>query len=211
MPMTWRHTREARPSICSGSRPAPLASLVAFQQPPCRLEAGGVRFVCTPRGGPLLPVELSGSAPTKRTRDLVADVTILLVEDNPDDAALTELALRGDIPARLQVARDGEEALDYLFNHANDLPRLVLLDLRLPNIDGLEVLRRIRENERTCLTPVVILTSSTAPDDVATGYRYGANSYVGKPLDFDQFSGLLRELGSYWLRVNAPPPNTSDH
>jgi len=77
------------------------------------------------------------------------DVTILLVEDNPDDAALTELALRGTIPARLQVARDGQEALDYLFNHANELPRLVLLDLGLPNIDGLEVLRRIRENERT--------------------------------------------------------------
>ena len=86
------------------------------------------------------------------------DVTILLVEDNPDDAALTELALRGTIPARLQVARDGQEALDYLFNHANELPRLVLLDLGLPNIDGLEVLRRIRENERTRLTPVVILT-----------------------------------------------------
>ena len=138
------------------------------------------------------------------------DITILLVEDNPDDAALTELALRGTIPARLQVARDGQEALDYLFNHANELPRLVLLDLRLPNIDGLEVLRRIRENERTRLTPVVILTSSTAPDDIATGYRYGANSYVCKPLDFDQFSRRLRELGSYWLAVNQPPPKISD-
>ena len=136
------------------------------------------------------------------------DVTILLVEDNPDDAALTELALRGTIPARLQIARDGQEALDYLFNHANELPRLVLLDLGLPNIDGLEVLRRIRENERTRLTPVVILTSSTAPDDVATGYRYGANSYVCKPPDFDQFSGLVRQLGSYWLTVNEPLPNT---
>ena len=138
-------------------------------------------------------------------------VTILLAEDNPDDAALTELALRGDIPARLQVARDGQEGLDYLLNHDNDLPRLVLLDLRLPNMDGLEVLRRIRENERTCLTPVVILTSSTAPDDVALGYRYGANSYVAKPLDFDQFSRLLRQLGSYWLAVNEPPPRPSDH
>jgi two-component system, response regulator len=139
------------------------------------------------------------------------DLTILLVEDNPDDAALTELALRGDVPARLQVARNGQEALDSLFNNANELPRLVLLDLRLPNIDGLEVLRRIRENERTRLTPVVILTSSTAPDDVATGYRYGANSYVCKPLDFDQFSGLVRQLASYWLTVNEPPPNISDH
>ena len=138
------------------------------------------------------------------------NLTILLVEDNPDDAALTEIALRG-LPAHLEVARDGQAALDYLFNDANDLPRLVLLDLRLPNIDGLEVLRRIRENQRTRLTPVVILTSSTAPDDVATGYRYGANSYVCKPLDFDQFSGLLRELGSYWLAVNEPPPNIPDH
>jgi CheY-like chemotaxis protein len=137
------------------------------------------------------------------------DVTILLVEDNPDDAALTELALRGTIPASLQVARDGQEALDYLFNPANDLPRLVLLDLGLPNIHGLEVLRRIRENERTRLTPVVILTSSTAPDDITTGYRYGANSYVCKPLDFDQFSGLVRQLGSYWLTVNEPLPKTS--
>jgi CheY-like chemotaxis protein len=137
-------------------------------------------------------------------------VTILLVEDNPDDAALTEIALRG-LPASLQVARDGQEALDYLFIDANELPRLVILDLGLPNIHGLEVLRRIRENERTRSTPVVILTSSTAPDDIATGYRYGANSYVCKPVDFDQFSGLVRELGSYWLTVNEPPPNSSDH
>jgi two-component system, response regulator len=135
-------------------------------------------------------------------------MTILLVEDNPDDAALTEIALRG-LPASLEVARDGQEALDYLFNHADDLPRLVMLDLRLPNIDGLEVLRRIRENARTRLTPVVILTSSTAPDDVTTGYRCGANSYVCKPLDFDQFSGLVRQLGSYWLTVNGPLPDTS--
>ena len=134
--------------------------------------------------------------------------TILLVEDNPDDAALTEIALRG-VRAHLEVARDGKEALDYLFNDANDLPRLVLLDLRLPNIDGLEVLRHIRENERTRLTPVVILTSSVAPDDVATGYRYGANSFVRKPLDFDQFSGMVRQLGSYWLTVNVPLPDTS--
>ena len=136
-------------------------------------------------------------------------VTILLVEDNPDDAALTERALRG-LPAHIEVAGDGQEALDYLFNQANDRPRLVLLDLRLPNIDGLEVLQRIRENERTCSTPVVILTSSTAPDDIASGYRYGANSYVCKPLDFEQFSGVLRELGSYWLFLNQPPPDIPD-
>jgi two-component system response regulator len=137
-------------------------------------------------------------------------LTILLVEDSPDDAALTEVAVRG-LPASLQVARDGQEALDYLFNDANELPRLVLLDLRLPHIDGLEVLQHIRENERTRVTPVVILTSSTAPEDIAAGYRYGANSYVCKPVDFDQFSGRVRELGSYWLAVNQPPPNSSDH
>jgi CheY-like chemotaxis protein len=132
-------------------------------------------------------------------------VKILLVEDNPDDAALTELALRGGLPATLAIARDGEEALDYLLNEANDLPRLVLLDLRLPNTDGLEVLRHIREHERTSAIPVVILTSSSSPDDVAAGYRYGANSYVRKPVDFDQFAGLVRQVGSYWLGVNEPP------
>jgi len=92
-------------------------------------------------------------------------VTILLVEDNPDDEALTKLALRMGMPADVELAHDGQEALDYLLNDANDLPRLVLLDLRLPSIDGLEVLRRIREDERTCLTPVVILTSSSAERD----------------------------------------------
>ncbi len=134
-------------------------------------------------------------------------VTILLVEDNPDDAALTELALRGGVAANLEIARDGREALDYLLNDANDLPRLVLLDLGLPDTDGLEVLRRIREHERTSLSPVVILTSSSSPDDVAAGYRCGANSYVRKPVDFDQFAGLVREIGSYWLVVNEPPSN----
>jgi CheY-like chemotaxis protein len=111
-------------------------------------------------------------------------VTILLVEDNPDDEALTKLALRMEMPAELEVARDGQAALDYLLDDANDLPRLVLLDLRLPHVGGLEALRRIREHERTCLTPVVILASSSAQDDVAAAYRRGANSYVCKPVDF---------------------------
>jgi len=132
-------------------------------------------------------------------------VTILLVEDNPDDATLTELALRKEVPANLEVARDGQEALDYLLNDANERPRLVLLDLRLPNIDGLEVLRRIRDHERTCLTPVVILTSSSAPNDVAAAYRHGANSYVCKPIDFDEFAEQVRQIGSYWLVVNESP------
>jgi two-component system, response regulator len=132
-------------------------------------------------------------------------VTILLVEDNPDDAALTELALRGGVAADLEIARDGREALDYLLSDGSDLPRLVLLDRGLPDTDGLEVLRRIREHERTSLIPVVILTSSSSPNDVAAGYRYGANSYVCKPVDFDEFAGLIRQIGSYWLVVNQPP------
>jgi two-component system, response regulator len=137
-------------------------------------------------------------------------VTILLVEDNPDDEALTGLALREGVPATLKVSRDGQDALDYLFDDANELPRLVLLDLRLPSTDGLEVLRQIRENKRTSLTPVVILTSSSAPADVDAGYRYGANSYVRKPVNFDQFASLIRQVGSYWLVVNEPPSTNRD-
>ena len=135
---------------------------------------------------------------------------ILLVEDNPDDEELTVRALRMRTTASVEVARDGYEALDHLFNDAEDIPRLVLLDLKLPNIDGFEVLRRIRADERTCLTPVVILTSSDAPVDVAAGYRHGANSYVRKPLDFGQFSEAVHQLGLYWLVVNEPPPNVRD-
>ena len=136
-------------------------------------------------------------------------VTILLVEDNPDDEALTVMALRG-VPATLEVARDGQEAMDYLTNDGKALPRLVLLDLKLPKIDGLEVLRRIREDDRTRLTPVVVLTSSNAPNDVVASYRLGANSYVRKPINFDQFSETIRQLGTYWLAVNEPPPNAPD-
>ena len=136
-------------------------------------------------------------------------VTILLVEDNPDDEALTVMALRG-VPAALEVARDGHEAMDYLTNDGKALPRLVLLDLKLPKIDGLEVLRRIREDDRTRLTPVVVLTSSNAPHDVVASYRLGANSYVRKPVNFDQFSETIRQLGTYWLAVNEPPPDAPD-
>ena len=136
-------------------------------------------------------------------------VTILLVEDNPDDEALTVLALRMTTPANIEVAHDGQEAIDYLVNDGKDL-RLALLDLKLPKIHGLEVLRRIREDERTRLTPVVILTSSDAPNDVAESYRLGANSYVRKPVDFNEFSETVHQLGSYWLAVNEPPPNARD-
>ena len=131
--------------------------------------------------------------------------TILLVEDNPDDAALTEVALRG-LPADLKIARDAREAFGYLFGDTNELPWLVVLDLRLPGVDGLEVLRRIREDERTRLLPVVILTSSMAPDDVLSGYRLGANSFVRKSGGFDEFSAQVRQIGTYWLGLNEPPP-----
>jgi two-component system, response regulator len=132
---------------------------------------------------------------------------ILLIEDDPDDAALAVRALRMGTTATVEVARDGEEALERLFSRTARLPRLVLLDLKLPTVDGLEVLRRIRSNERTRLTPVVILTSFNAPEDVAACYRLGANSYVRKPVDFDQFADLMRHVGSYWLTVNEPPPD----
>ena len=133
-------------------------------------------------------------------------VTVLLVEDNPDDEALTVLALRRETATDVEVARDGQEALDYLFNDAKSMPQLVLLDLNLPKIDGLEVLRRVREDERACLTPVVMLTSSNAPNDVAASYRLGANGYIRKPVDFDEFAEVIHRLGVYWFVVNEPPP-----
>jgi two-component system response regulator len=133
-------------------------------------------------------------------------LTVLLVEDNPDDEALTVLALRRETATDVEVARDGQEALDYLFNDAKSMPQLVLLDLNLPKIDGLEVLRRVREDERACLTPVVMLTSSNAPNDVAASYRLGANGYIRKPVDFDEFAEVIHRLGVYWFVVNEPPP-----
>ena len=136
-------------------------------------------------------------------------MTILLVEDNPDDAELTGIAVRRGVPANIGVAQDGEQALDYLFDEANDLPRLVVLDLRLPGIDGFEVLRRIRENERTEVTPVVILSSSDSPADIVRCYRLGANSYVRKPVDFDEFAGLIHRLGAYWLTINQWPRDSA--
>ncbi|MDO8680793.1 MAG: response regulator [Acidobacteriota bacterium] len=140
--------------------------------------------------------------------------TILLVEDNPDDEALTLRALRkNNIKNEVIVARDGAEALDYLFGtgrHAGrnvaNLPTVALLDLKLPKVDGLEVLRRIRADERTKLLPVVILTSSKEEQDVVKGYRLGANSYVRKPVNFDEFIEAARQLGLYWLLLNEAPP-----
>lgn len=132
--------------------------------------------------------------------------TILLVEDNPDDEALTLRALKKyNVTNEVFVARDGEQALAYLENTL-ELPQLVLLDLKLPKIDGFEVLKRIRTQERTALMPVVILTSSREEQDVVKGYRNGANSYVRKPVNFDDFVEAARQLGVYWLILNEMPP-----
>lgn len=135
-------------------------------------------------------------------------LTILLVEDNPRDAELTMMALeRHRIANNVVLARDGVEAIDYLFNdeQSNPLPQLVLLDLKLPKVDGLEVLERIRADERTALLPVVVLTSSAEERDLVDSYRRHANSYVQKPVDFQQFSGVVEQLGLYWLVVSRTP------
>ncbi len=139
--------------------------------------------------------------------------TILLVEDNPDDEALTLRALKkNNIANEVAVARDGVEALDYLFaegSHAGrdpaQLPEVVLLDLKLPKLDGLEVLKRLRADPRTRRIPVVILTTSSEERDIAASYDLGANSYIRKPVDFDQFLAAVHQLGLYWLLLNEPP------
>jgi two-component system, response regulator len=140
---------------------------------------------------------------------------ILLVEDNPKDEALTLRALkRGNIANEVAVARDGAEAVDYLFSPGPDgrlknLPQLVLLDLKLPKLDGHEVLRRIRADERTRVLPVVILTTSVEDQDRLNGYRLGANSYIRKPVDFREFADAVVQLGLYWLVLNEAPPLSS--
>lgn len=141
---------------------------------------------------------------------------ILLVEDNPDDVDLTLRAFaKSKIANEVVVVRDGEEALDYLFATrayaARDpamIPEVVLLDLKLPKVDGLEVLRRIRADARTRRLPVVVLTSSKEERDIVSSYDHGANSFVRKPVDFAEFLEAARQLGLYWLVVNEPPPRT---
>jgi CheY-like chemotaxis protein len=144
----------------------------------------------------------------------VENKVILLVEDNPDDVELTLRSLRGHhVANEVLVARDGVEALDYLFGEgvagqqeAHELPALILLDLKLPRVDGLEVLQRVRADERTRLLPVVILTSSREEADIVRSYGLGANSYVRKPVDFNEFNETVKQLGIYWLLVNEAPP-----
>jgi two-component system response regulator len=138
----------------------------------------------------------------------MTDDLILLVEDNPKDEALALRALRKcAIAGEVAVARDGAEAVDFLFDRGSArLPQLVLLDLKLPKLSGLEVLRRIRAEERTRLLPVVILTTSVEERDRLDGYRSGANSYVRKPVDFSAFAEAIVQLGRYWLELNERPP-----
>lgn len=134
---------------------------------------------------------------------------ILLIEDNPDDEALAlRVFNRSEIPNPVVVLRDGVEALEYLFGPKAESggakPALVLLDLKLPRLDGLELLRRIRADERTALVPVVVLTSSSEPRDIQESYRLGANSYIRKPVDFERFLEALGRIGGYWLSFNEP-------
>ena len=135
---------------------------------------------------------------------------ILLVEDNADDIELTQRAFnKNHIVNDIVVVRDGAEAIEFLFSNkreGRDLPQFILLDLKLPKVSGLEVLERIRKEPSTALIPVVILTSSKQEEDRAAGYRLGVNSYVRKPVDFNEFVDAVRQVGLYWLVLNEPPP-----
>jgi two-component system response regulator len=142
------------------------------------------------------------------------EVEILLVEDNPDDLELALLALRkNNVANKIHVARDGEEALDFLLcrgkyatRSPEAQPKVVLLDLKLPKVDGLEVLREVKGNEFTKAVPIVVMTSSKEQRDMVEGYKLGVNSYIQKPVDFTQFRDMINKLGFYWLVINQPPP-----
>lgn len=141
------------------------------------------------------------------------EIEILLVEDNPDDVELTLRALRKhNLANNVQVVRDGAEALEFIFGTGayagrdiNHKPRVIFLDLKLPKVDGLEVLRKVKSDERTKIIPVVVLTSSHEERDVVESYKLGINSYITKPVDFDKFVLTVKELGFYWLLLNKPP------
>ena len=134
---------------------------------------------------------------------------LLLVEDNPTDEKLTVRALKKhNVGNEIEVARDGQEALDRLFTRTRPLPAVILLDLKLPRVEGLEVLRRIRADERTRFLPVVVLTSSVEEEDLIRSYSLGANAYVRKPVDFAMFLEAAKTLGMFWLLLNVPPPGT---
>jgi two-component system, response regulator len=145
------------------------------------------------------------------------DVEILLVEDNPKDVELTLHALRKEKLANsVEICRDGEEALEFLFRrgkyagrNVQNQPRLVLLDLKLPKVDGLEVLRQAKNDDSTKAIPVVILTSSREEKDMVSGYKLGVNAYIQKPVDFEQFRQMIKEVGLFWLVVNQPPPSAA--
>ena len=144
-------------------------------------------------------------------------VEILLVEDNPDDVELTLHALeRYHVANRVHVVRDGAEALDFIFARGpyaerdiKNTPKVILLDLKLPLVSGLEVLKQIKDDPRTQMIPIVVLTSSREERDLVESYRLGTNSYIVKPVDFEQFTEAARQLGLYWLLLNEPPPNPS--
>lgn len=144
------------------------------------------------------------------------DVELLLVEDNPNDAKLAARAFKKlDFPVKYHWVKDGEEALNFIFAEGNyahrqmeDMPKVVLLDLKLPKVSGAEVLRKMREDKRTIALPVVVMTSSNEVRDIRTIYQLGTNSYVVKPVDFDDYMDTLKQVGKYWLNINAMPERT---
>jgi two-component system, response regulator len=131
---------------------------------------------------------------------------ILLVEDNPNDAELTIRALKkNNLANNLVHLEDGQEALDYLYNENNEMPKLILMDVKMPRVDGIEVLRRLKSDEKRKIIPVVMLTSSKEDKDIIDAYNLGVNAYIVKPVDFDQFVKAVTELGFFWLILNQPP------